>query len=610
MNYEGPSLMISLDSNLTVVLPGSASMKIRSLFPDHVKLCCERSGRGAKKALRSETVAMLLLVVSNDAELQQALVLCRYVRSGLADPMMKIVLLGAEGFLLDEVAWLEEEGATCCLIQSEKRHSINRSVIRRELDAFACLLEERRQRSVETQLLMSVTRFSRVQESIDSLTQSFAEALSAFCFSSLTLQARPPQENKPAALNVCYPQPDSDPVKALTDPLAGLVELAFSQKAPQVQLLPQELDISNIEDQLGEQIGGYLAFPLVVYERVVRVLVCLIPAQAMDRVSMHQVEVMTRAAEQLQVLLERRSAENQLKNQYLRLKRAMIELNETREQLQHTEKMASIGQLAAGIAHEINNPLAYVLGNFRPLDEYVDTMVKMLELHGEFMQAIDLDGEGRGQQLRSAITEFQQKSDLAYIYDDIRSIVNESRDGLMRVKDIISDLNSFSRKDNLEVAPFALDEVVDQTLRILNYELGKDMQLEVDVRSGLTVTGHRGFVQQVLTNLIKNAAQAMAQAEISEPQLVIRATPIKGQLVEVTVRDAGPGISPDNLKRIFEPFYTTKDVGKGTGLGLSVTWNLVQKMGGTLTVESEEGVYTQFALRLPLSLKLEAAQPA
>jgi len=601
--------MISLDSKLSVVLSGSATLHIQSLLPDRVKLYCESPGRSAKKRLRAEPVSMLLLYVSNEDEQEQARQLCRYVRDGLADPMMKIVLLSDESFPVDEVHWLEEEGATCCLILSEKRHSINRSVVRRELDAFACLLEERRQRAVETRLLMSVTRFSRAQESIDELTQSFAEALSEFCFACLCLQARPPREARQAEVTVCYPEVNACPLAELTAPLEALVQLAFAQKAPQVQLLPQELDVRAIEAQVGVAIGGYLAFPLVVYQKVVRVLVCLIPAQAMERVSMHQVEVMTRAAEQLQVLLERRSAENQLKHQYLRLKRAMLELNETREQLQHTEKMASIGQLAAGIAHEINNPLAYVLGNFRPLDEYVDTMMKMLELHGEFMQAIDLDGEGRGQQLRAEISEFEQNSDLAYIYDDIRSIVNESRDGLMRVRDIISDLNSFSRKDQLEVAPFDMAEVVDQTLRILNYELGKDMQLTLELDQNLTVNGHRGFVQQVLTNLIKNAAQAMAEAGIRPPQIRIRGH-LVGNEVEVTVRDAGPGISPENLKRIFEPFYTTKDVGKGTGLGLSVTWNLVQKMGGTLTVQSEEGVFTEFALRLPVTLKQEAAQPA
>lgn len=540
---------------------------------------------------------MLILVLNREDQLESARQLCRYVRQGLANRTMRIVLLGNETLALDEVCWLEQHQASCCLVHTQRRAAINRSVVRRELDTFICLQSERQQRALETALLMSVTRFSRMSEGIDELTRSFACTLSEFCHAALCVQAKP-QADLPALLSVCYPELDESPYSLLTDPLQKLIDLAFTQKTPQVQLLPQTLDLAAVDAHLGTTIAGYLAFPLVVYGRVVRVLVCLIPGMAMERVSMQQVEVMSKAAEQLQVLLERRSAENQLKNQYVRLKRTLQALSTTREQLQHTEKMASIGQLAAGIAHEINNPLAYVLGNFRPLDEYVGTMMKMLELHGEFMQAMDQQLEGRGEQLRQTINEFEQQADLTYVCDDIRAIVNESRDGLMRVKDIISDLNSFSRKDSLELASFELSEVVEQTLRILHYELSPAVNLQVTVAEQ-TIIGHRGFLQQVLTNLIKNAAQAMVQADTEKPCLQLRSRQREGQVV-LTVRDNGPGISEANLRRIFEPFYTTKDVGKGTGLGLSVTWNLVQKMGGRLTVASEEGVFTEFCLQLPL----------
>lgn len=597
--------MNSLDSKLKVVLLGCPSLGVQSLFPDHVDLQSISSARAVKKQLRAASPAMLMLMVADEASNNQAEQLCRYVREGLADPLMKIVLLGEAGYALDEVVWLEQHGASCCLSVNEARRSINRSVIRRELESFTWLQLERHQREVETQLLMSITRFSRVNESVNSLIVPFSHALSEFCSACLCLQVKPGGDGQ-AQVAVVYPEADESPDTALVTPLQGLIDLSIKQKSPQVQLLPQELDIQRIEQHVGAVVGGYLAFPLLVYDNVVRVLICLIPAAAMDRVSMHQVEVMSKAAEQLQVLLERRSAENQLKNQYVRLKRTMLELNATRDQLQHTEKMASIGQLAAGIAHEINNPLAYVMSNFRPLNEYVDTMMRMLELHGEFMQAMDMEADERTEHLRKTITEFEQASDLTYIYDDIRALVNESRDGLMRVKDIISDLNSFSRKDVLETADFNVAEVIDQTLRILKYELGNNTEVVVELDAELVIEGHRGFVQQVLTNLIKNAAQAMQQAQTPEPRLLVSIA-LQGALVDIRVRDNGPGISAAAQQRIFEPFYTTKEVGKGTGLGLSVTYNLVQKMGGTLALQSEEGCFTEFVLQLPL--RLAVAQP-
>jgi len=596
--------MISLNSNLSIVLSGSNTEQIRQLLPQYVQPEIVGSQRAAKKYLRANDVQMLVLGVSDGDSAEQARLLCHYVRDGLADATMKIVLFAEESLPLDEVTWLEVHQVNSCQTLSALRTQINRSVLQREFDACMGLQQERRQREAETNLLMAVTRFSRMGDRMEQLTQQFAQSLGQYCYTPLCFEARV-DEASSIQVQVAYTAEGSAP-EVTGDALLQLERLArqsFSQKSPQIKLLPDDVDFKLLERRVGAPIGGYLAFPLVVYGKVLKVLICLIPAQSMDRVSMHQVAVMSKAAEQLQILLERRSAENQLKKQYLRLRKALVELNQTREQLTHTEKMASVGQLAAGIAHEINNPLSFVLGNFRPMDEYLDTMMRMLELHSEFMQVIDIENDTRGHLLRTQIAEFEQQSDLAFIYDDIRSIVDESREGLMRVKDIISDLNSFSRKETLEATAFKLRVLVEQTLRILKYELGQNLSLEVSVDDDLEVFGHRGFVQQVLTNLIKNAAQAMREAEVTNPLLIVAAQP-EVDSVKVRVRDNGPGIPAADLKRIFEPFYTTKEVGKGTGLGLSVTYNLVQKMGGELSVSSEKGVFTEFTLTLPVSVSV------
>ena len=146
---------------------------------------------------------------------------------------------------------------------------------------------------------------------------------------------------------------------------------------------------TRLEAETGKQIEAILSFPLVVYDQVIQSVVCLIDKAQMRNVSVQQIDIMKEASLQLRILIERRVAENKLKSQFQRLKNALQELQVTKDQLVHSEKMAAVGKLAAGIAHEINNPLSYVLGNLEPLDEYVETIVKLLGLHDELLKNLD-----------------------------------------------------------------------------------------------------------------------------------------------------------------------------------------------------------------------------
>lgn len=453
-----------------------------------------------------------------------------------------------------------------------------------------------KQSDAQASLLMSVTRFSHHRQPVEQLIRCVAEALSEFC----------------NAHNSCIVYNDSIEIHSQNvhdgyvpiDPpawLASTIEQARGCSSPKIELLEESHDTKQLTEALQESIGSYILFPLRVYGENLASIVCFIGENAMHLVSTQHLNVMRDVADQLRLVLEQRSAENRLEAQYQRLKSTMSELQTTKEQLVHSEKMASVGKIAAGLAHEINNPLSFVLGNFDPLNEYVDTLVKMLTLHDRFMTAISPNSDNVA--LRDQINEFKADTELDYVVEDIQAIVNDSRDGLLRVRDIINDLSSFSHKQGLETQNVHIIEVIEEALRLLKYEIPADIHIENRIDKALTLNSHRGFIQQIITNLVKNAAQALnATSHVTAISKSIKIfSQQNASQLQIVVEDNGPGIPESQLSKVFDPFFTTKEIGKGTGLGLSVCFNLAKKMGGELTVESEKQQLTRFTLALPLT---------
>ncbi len=268
-------------------------------------------------------------------------------------------------------------------------------------------------------------------------------------------------------------------------------------------------------------------------------------------------------------------------------KRLISKLEEAQSQLLQSEKLASIGQLAAGVAHEINNPIGFVNSNLGTLDNYVGDLLRLLAAYGK--------AETSPEEMAAAVT-LRREVDLDYLKEDLGALVRESREGLDRVKKIVQDLKDFSRVDSSQEWQKAdLHKCIDSTLNVVWNEIKYKAEVVKEYGPMPEVECVPSQLNQVFMNLMVNAAHAIA-----EKGTITIATGVDGDLAWISVADTGSGIAPENLRRIFDPFFTTKPVGQGTGLGLSVSHNIVAKHGGRLEVESVLGRGTRFRVNLPL----------
>ena len=277
-------------------------------------------------------------------------------------------------------------------------------------------------------------------------------------------------------------------------------------------------------------------------------------------------------------------------------------LSEAHDQLLQSEKMASIGQLAAGVAHEINNPIGFVNSNMGTLRHYVDTLMGVIDAYGDAVQKA-----APGSALAAEIEAIGRKADLGYLKDDIADLVRESMDGLKRVKDIVQALKDFSHVGQTDWQYADVHAGLDTTLNIVANEIKYKATVEKHYGKLPEIKCLASQLNQVFMNLLVNAAQA-----IQNRGVITIATGAEGDWVWVKISDTGCGIPQQNLKRIFEPFFTTKPVGSGTGLGLSLSYSIVNKHGGRIEVASAPDAGTTFTIRLPLvpSASTEGAAPA
>ncbi|MBI1892279.1 MAG: PAS domain S-box protein [Burkholderiales bacterium] len=288
-------------------------------------------------------------------------------------------------------------------------------------------------------------------------------------------------------------------------------------------------------------------------------------------------------------LVEQRTNELQDANEELRDTNRKLE--EAHNQLLQSEKMASIGQLAAGVAHEINNPISFVNSNLSSLEGYLQGILEMLAAYeaNEHLLA-----ENHPAQLKT-LQAVKEKVELDYLKEDIVSLLNESKDGLLRVKKIVQDLKDFSHVGTAEWQTVDLHAGLDSTLNIVNNEIKYKAKVIKQYGQIPPIECLPLELNQVFMNMLVNAAHAIAD----HGEITVR-TSIQGDQVLVEIADNGDGISPENLKRIFDPFFTTKPVGKGTGLGLSLSYSIVQKHQGKIEVESAVGKGTCFKIWLPV----------
>ena len=280
-------------------------------------------------------------------------------------------------------------------------------------------------------------------------------------------------------------------------------------------------------------------------------------------------------------------------------------LEDAQNQLLQSEKMASLGQLAAGVAHELNNPIGFVHSNLGTLEGYLADLFNLIDAYEKATAA------SPSAELKAALAPalgLRKSMDYDIVRQDIHQLMNESRDGLTRVKKIVQDLKDFSRVGETNWQWADLHQGLDSTLNIVWNEL----------KYKCTVTKHYApslprirclpsQLNQVFMNLLVNAAHAIPE----KGEITISTEAVGEDRVRIRIADTGTGIPPEFLKRIFEPFFTTKPVGKGTGLGLSIAWGIIGKHHGSIAVDSRPGAGTTFTITLPIDPPVDdEADPA
>ncbi|HLO65227.1 MAG TPA: PAS domain S-box protein [Azonexus sp.] len=273
-------------------------------------------------------------------------------------------------------------------------------------------------------------------------------------------------------------------------------------------------------------------------------------------------------------------------------------LEEAHNQLLQSEKMASIGQLAAGVAHELNNPIGFVHSNLGTLDGYIRDLMDIIAGYDQLAQASDSQAFG-------AIKVLKEERDFDYIAGDIGQLLSESKDGLARVRKIVQDLKNFSHVSEQEWQWADLHQGLDSTLNIVWNDLKYKCQVVKEYGELPQVYCMISQLNQVFMNLLVNAGHAIE----TQGTITIHTSRVGSDQVCIEIRDTGKGIAPEHMKRIFEPFFTTKPVGKGTGLGLSLSYGIVEKHHGRIEVESVVGQGSTFRITLPVNQAADQSAP-
>jgi signal transduction histidine kinase len=279
--------------------------------------------------------------------------------------------------------------------------------------------------------------------------------------------------------------------------------------------------------------------------------------------------------------------ERQVVDRTRQLQDTLQKLQSAQTQLVQSEKMASLGQLVAGIAHEINNPIGAIYANMPPLEEYINDIKGTVEFAQSCMDAPDAQ----------KLNAHMEQIDYRFVTEDLAKLLNSQKQAADRIRNIVLSLRNFSRLDQGEIKSVRLEEGLDSTLQMLHHNYKDRISIGKDYALNEPVECYAGELNQVFMNILANAIQAIPD----QGSIIIATAKMAGQAV-ISITDTGTGMPDEVKQKIFDPFFTTKDVGDGTGLGLSISYGIIEKHQGTLTVESELNRGTRFIITIPLRL--------
>jgi len=278
--------------------------------------------------------------------------------------------------------------------------------------------------------------------------------------------------------------------------------------------------------------------------------------------------------------------QTELENKVREVEAAYRELKETQSRLVHTAKMASLGQLVAGIAHELNNPIGFIYSNMTHLRDYSESLVQIIH---ELEKAPE------------NAAKIKEENDFEYIVQDMPRLIASCEEGARRTRDIVLGLRNFSRLDEAKIKKVNLQEGLENTLRLITGEIKNRIRVHKDFEPVPEVMCYASQINQVFMNILTNAAQAIE----GEGDIWITLRHLKDEegpgRVQVSIKDSGKGMTPDIQEKIFDPFFTTKTVGEGTGLGLSISYGIIKQHGGDIQVRSEPGKGTEFIITIPVA---------
>ncbi|MBI5682317.1 MAG: PAS domain-containing protein [Deltaproteobacteria bacterium] len=292
--------------------------------------------------------------------------------------------------------------------------------------------------------------------------------------------------------------------------------------------------------------------------------------------------------------------EDRVRRRTVALEKTYKELKDAQTHLVQREKMASIGQLAAGVAHEINNPMGFVNSNLNTLTSYVIGIKEILSMYRWLEESVkNKDYEKAGTILQD-IDGFKQDIDFEFTIEDMDKLVSESNDGVERVREIVRGLREFSHSGESKMVEFNVNEGLESTIKMVWNELKYKADITKEYGDVHKIWCFPNQINQVFTNILVNAAHAIpTKGEIKIKTYAEGFMTTNNGWVVIEILDTGAGMSEDVKTKIFDPFFTTKPVGMGTGLGLAIAYSIIEKHGGTIDVESEADKGTKFIIRLP-----------
>ena len=286
----------------------------------------------------------------------------------------------------------------------------------------------------------------------------------------------------------------------------------------------------------------------------------------------------------------RQTLEQRVEERTQELQETLRNLQQTQSQLIQTEKMSSLGQMVAGIAHEINNPVNFIHGNLIHVNEYTQDILELLKLYQE-----------KYPEPAAEIENLIEEIELDFLQKDLFKLIDSMQMGTYRIKDIVLSLRNFSRLDEAEMKDANLHEGIDNTLLILNHRLKEGIEIIKNYGELPLVSCYPAQLNQVFMNILGNAIDAILETETELKTIVITTTQTDDNLVKVSIKDNGSGIPEEIKNKLFDPFFTTKPIGKGTGLGLSIAFQIIEKHQGKIKVISEPKKGTEFVISLPLA---------